>query len=136
MKRYVWLLLAGLLASVAGVVVMRSLRASVPQAEAVVAAPTTALELSLGAAGLEPVAASLPKGHRVQLSVRNGQPAPVTLTLQGYEDRFVAGPIAPGATWRGEFLADRPGEAFSWVVAGMPVGQLAVTGSHLEEGHR
>jgi hypothetical protein len=68
--------------------------------------------------------------------VTNGAAVPQRLRLSGYEDRVDSGDLAPGATWRGAFLADRPGEDFAWLVGGGPSGQLAVRGSHLVEGHR
>ena len=51
-------------------------------------------------------------------------------------NRPAAAPLAPGAGWTGEFLADRPGEDFAWLLDGEPAGRLTVTGSHLVEGHR
>lgn len=136
MKRYAWLLAVGVVLSLGALVVGRTVRFSAPAPEAATELETTALDLVLGADGLEPRTAAVPKDHRVMLSVRNDRPSPVTLTLQGYDDRLAAGPIAPGQTWRGEFIADRPGEAFAWVVDGVASGRLSVTGSHLVEGHR
>jgi hypothetical protein len=60
----------------------------------------------------------------------------VGLALAGYEDRLAIPALSPGATWSGEFIADRPGEDFAWLLDGVPAGRLAVTGSHLVEGHR
>ena len=60
----------------------------------------------------------------------------LTVTLAGYEDRVPPAPLGPGATRTVTFLADRPGEAFAFLVDGEPSGRLAVTGSHLPEGHR
>lgn|SRR5262245_32762519 len=136
MRRYAWLLAMGLLASAGGLLGTRFLRAPAPAAEVVAPMPTTELLLVLEPAGLSTSAAAVPLGHRVTLRVRNERQAPVTLVLQGYEDRFRAGPIEPDATWRGEFVADRPGEAFAWLVEGEVVGRLQVIGSHLVEGHR
>ena len=72
----------------------------------------------------------------VRLEATNHGLAPVRLGLSGYEDRVDSGPLAPGAIWRGAFLADRPGEDFAWLVDGRPAGRFQVRGSHLEEGHR
>jgi hypothetical protein len=62
--------------------------------------------------------------------------ATARLTLAGYEDRLDIPALAPGAGWTGQFLADRPGEDFAWLLDGQPAGRLTVTGSHLVEGHR
>ena len=136
MRRYVWLLALGLLASACGLLGARFLRLPAPVAEGVAPPDSTELLLVLERAGLAASATAVPLGHRVTLRVRNERAKPVTLVLQGYEDRFRAGPIEPDATWRGEFVADRPGEAFAWLVGGEVVGRLEVTGSHLVEGHR
>ena len=136
MKRYVWLLLAGAIASAAGVLAFRSLRWPAAAPEAVASLETTSLSFVLGEAGIDPAASAVPNGHRVVLAIHNGRSRPVTLVLQGYEDRFGAGPIGPGKVWRGEFVADRPGDAFAWLADGVTVGRLSVTGSHLVEGHR
>jgi hypothetical protein len=72
----------------------------------------------------------------VKLEATNHGLVPVRLQLSGYEDRVDSGPLAPGATWRGAFLADRPGEDFAWLVDGRPAGRFEIRGSHLVEGHR
>jgi hypothetical protein len=72
----------------------------------------------------------------VRLEATNHALAPVRLQLSGYEDRVDSGPLAPGDTWKGAFLADRPGEDFAWLVDGRPAGRFVIAGSHLEEGHR
>jgi hypothetical protein len=107
-------------------------------APVVAPAPVTALALEFAAGRLVPESASVPKGHEIAFAITNRGREPVTLALAGYGDRVHAGPIAPGATWRGRFLADLPGEDFAWLPAGStaPVGRLAVAGSHLVEGHR
>ncbi|MEP7029293.1 MAG: hypothetical protein ABI960_11920, partial [Candidatus Eisenbacteria bacterium] len=81
-------------------------------------------------------APSVPANHRVLLTLVNRGSHPVVVQLAGYEDRITPGPLAPDSAWSGSFLADRPGEAFAWLVDGEPRGRLAVTGSHLVEGHR
>ena len=101
-----------------------------------VAAPVAELLLTITRTRVAPELATIGKGHRVQLRVTNHDPHAVTLSLSGYDDRFHTGPIAPDSTWSGEFLADRPGEGFTWLVDGAPLGRLDITGSHLEEGHR
>lgn len=83
-----------------------------------------------------PESAAVPRDARVRLAITNRYRGAVSLALMGYQDRFGATNIPPDSTWRGEFLADRPGEDFAWVLEGAPVGRLRVTGSHLVEGHR
>jgi hypothetical protein len=85
---------------------------------------------------IEPDAISVPKDARVRLSVTNHHRLAVSLALMGYQDRFGIASVAPDSTWHGEFVADRPGDDFAWVLEGAPVGRLRVTGSHLVEGHR
>jgi hypothetical protein len=136
MKRYAWLLLAGALAGASGLALFRALPASGPAVVAPAAVEITTLSLVLGERTLDPASAAVPKGHRVVVAVHNARPVAATLVLQGYEDLVAPGRIAPGAIWQGEFVAGRPGEAFAWLADGHEVGRLAVTGSHLVEGHR
>jgi hypothetical protein len=83
-----------------------------------------------------PAMASVPKGSRVRLRVENRGGTSARLALTGYEDVLSIPALEPGNTWSGEFSADRPGEDFAWILDGLPVARLAVTGSHLVEGHR
>ena len=136
MTRYAWLLALGLLASVGGLLGARFLRTPAPTSGVVAPPEASELLLVIERAGIAASAEAVPLGHRVMLRVRNERTMPVTVVLQGYEDRFRAGPIQPDATWRGEFVADRPGEAFAWLVEGEMAGRLQVAGSHLVEGHR
>jgi hypothetical protein len=99
-------------------------------------APTVVLAIAIDAGGVSPATTSVPKGVRVRLSVEQRGDRPLRLSLAGYQDRLDIPPLAPGTRWSGEFLADRPGEDFAWLVDGQPVGRLVVTGSHLVEGHR
>jgi hypothetical protein len=85
---------------------------------------------------VQPPVTSVPKDHRVRLTVRNHDAKVAVLSLSGYEDRVRIPPLHPREHWTGEFLADRPGEDFAWVLNGEPAGRLAVTGQHLMEGHR
>ena len=85
---------------------------------------------------LTPATVAVAKNQVVRLTVRNGSRLPATLTLLGYQDRLAISQVPPDSTWRGEFVADRPGEDFAWMLEGQPVGRLQVTGSHLVEGHR
>ena len=98
-------------------------------------APVTTLTLTWREGRLDPERASVPKGHRVALTVVNHDRAPLALALGGYQER-VQGDLATGGTWRGTCVADLPGDDFAWLRDGRPVGVLRVTGSHLEEGHR
>ncbi len=99
------------------------------------ASPVVALALDLAGGSVVPAVSAVPKDHRVRLEVRNRGRTPARLALAGYEDR-VSATIAAGETLRVEFLADRPGEDFPWLLDGSPAGRLSVTGSHLVEGHR
>ena len=112
--------------------------------------PTAPVDIGVGIAPAETVKVALDvredavhatrvavdANQAVRLEATNHGLVPVRLRLSGYEDRVDIGPLAPGATWRGAFLADRPGEDFAWLVDGRPAGRLQVRGSHLEEGHR
>ena len=137
MRRAYLLLLAG----VAVLAVVASVAAHAPArgraaAPAPHALPTAALALALVDGRMAPDPAAVPKGHRVALTVTNRGSRAVDVRLAGYEDRVHAPALAAGATWRVEFVADLPGEDFAWLVDGQPAGRLAVTGSHLVEGHR
>lgn len=98
--------------------------------------PAFDLSLVLENGHLTPELASVPKGSRVRLRVENRGRVSTRLTLAGYEDALVIPALAPGESWSGSFAADRPGEDFAWLVDGSPAARLAVTGSHLVEGHR
>jgi hypothetical protein len=105
-------------------------------AGAPVSAPVVSLALDACDSTVVPESAQVPKDHRVRLTVTNRGRTPARLVLSGYEDRLSIPPLPPGAAWSGEFLADRPGEDFAWILAGQPAGRLTVTGSHLVEGHQ
>jgi len=98
--------------------------------------PGTQLALAFQDGRLDPGRVSVPKGHRVSLTIVNRDRAPLSLVLGGYQDRVRIDDLAPGGTWQGSFVADLPGEDFPWLKNGQPVGMLAVAGSHLEAGHR
>jgi len=102
------------------------------------AAPAHAETLSLVIenGGVTPAYASVPKGSVVHVHVACHTTAPVSLVLAGYEKRFTIPPLAAGSRWGGTFTADLPGDDFAWLLDGKPAARLAVTGSHLEEGHR
>jgi len=130
-----------LLGGVAVLAVLAGLAAHAPRPARAVASPAAppavaALALSIEDGRVAPDPAAVPKGRTVRLAVTNRGPRAVELRLAGYEDRVHAPAIAPGETWRTEFVSDLPGEDFGWFVDGQPAGRLAVTGSHLVEGHR
>lgn len=107
-------------------------------ARAVVTTEAPAIDLTLGILDgqMTPTVAAVAKGSRVRLRVDYRGDHPAKLALAGYEDRLVIPTLAPDTVWMGEFLADRPGEDFAWLLDGEPAGRLCVTGSHLVEGHR
>jgi hypothetical protein len=134
-NRYLALLLG---AVVLGALVSALARAPGPARvapEAPPAAPTAALDLEVRDGTVAPGTASVPKDHRVILRIVNRGTRPVRLALAGYEDRLAV-VLTPGEIWRGEFLADRPGDDFAWLLDGKPAGRLAIAGSHLVDGHR
>ena len=136
MKRYFILFAVAVALGLIGLLSGRALRVS-SGPEPVAAEPEVALEITIGpGARIAPAVASVPKDHRVMLTVTNRDARPASLTLMGYEDRLGAVRVAPDSIWRGEFLADRPGQDFAWVLDGTPAGRLEVAGSHLVEGHR
>ncbi|HKQ59527.1 MAG TPA: hypothetical protein VJY35_16815 [Candidatus Eisenbacteria bacterium] len=102
----------------------------------VAATPVVDLAIAIGAGQVSPASANVPKGCRVRLRVTSPGSVSPPLVLAGYEDRVRVPALARGAVWTGEFLADRPGEDFAWLLDGAPAGRLTVTGSHLVEGHR
>jgi hypothetical protein len=105
-------------------------------APAKAAAPAAAIALDIEGGAVAPPLSTVPRDRRVRLEVRNRGRAAVAFALAGYEDRVRAAAIAPGETLRLEFLADRPGEDFAWLLDGRPGGRLVVAGSHLVDGHR
>lgn len=135
MRRYLVLFAVALALSV---VVFRL--GSLPRAARVVpglAAPdSVAVVITLTEHGVDPPRVMVAKGRRVVLTIVNHRRLASGVSLQGYQDVFSPGILAPGATWQGRFLADRPGDEFAWMVEGEPAGRFVVTGSHLVEGHR
>jgi hypothetical protein len=133
-----YLRLAGLIAvlALALALVGRPRRPDATPAATDARAPIVELAITIGTDGIAPAVAAVPKGSRVRLTVENRGAGPSRLALAGYQDRLAPPPLAPGAVWTGEFLADRPGEDFAWLLDGEPAGRLSVTGSHLVEGHR
>jgi hypothetical protein len=135
-RRYV-LLFAGVLVLAAALAALGR-----PRPRAAAPAPSTpeppVVELTIGILDgrVNPAVASIAKGTRVRLRIDYRGRHPARLALSGYEDRLTIPALAPGAVWTGEFLADRPGDDFAWLLGGEPAGRLTVTGSHLVDGHR
>ena len=136
MKRYLALLGAALVLGLVLMFAARSLRAPRPVEVRAPEIPSVELAFTLTKDGISPANASVLKDHRVRLTITNRRRDRVGLSLHGYQDRLMIGWIDPDSTWRGEFLADRPGEGFAWMLEGEPVGRLVVEGSHLVDGHR
>jgi len=136
MKRYLLLLGSAFALGLVLMLAARTIHAPSPVVTRAPEIPSVDLELVLTKGGLSPANSSVPKDHRVRLTVVNYRRERVGLSLHGYQDRLMIGWIDPDSTWRGEFLADRPGDGFAWMLEGEPVGQLNVSGSHLVEGHR
>ncbi len=137
MRRSYWLLFAGTVLVGLGLVWLghtprRELARDVRPPEALVV--SISLEIRDGA--VTPDQISVAKDRRIRLMVRNLGRAAARFALAGYEDRVSPGVIAPGGSWSADFLADRPGEDFAWLIDGQPTGRFRVTGSHLVEGHR
>lgn len=136
-RSYLWLL---------GVVVALAIALSVaaraperrPSGSAVNPSPEriVAVTLELRDGTVSPGLTRVEMGERVALHVINAGSTQAALALLGYEDRMATITLAPGADWKGEVIADRPGDDFAWMVNGRPAGRFAVTGSHLVEGHR
>ena len=136
MKRYLVLFGSALALGLVLMLLALTVHAPAPVVTRAPEIPAVDLELTLTSQGISPELSSVPKDHRVRLTIVNRRRDRVGLSLHGYQDRLMIGWIDPDSTWRGEFLADRPGEGFAWMLEGEPVGKLAVVGSHLVEGHR
>ena len=136
MKRYAMLFGSALVLGIVLMTIARTVHMPAPAAPKVVEIPSVDLTLTLTQRGITPENSAVPKDHRVRLTIVNRRRDRVGLALHGYQDKLMIGWIEPDSTWRGEFLADRPGEGFAWELEGEPVGKLSVTGSHLEDGHR
>ena len=136
MKRYVAVLLVTLALALVLGAIARAPRGHETRTASVAAAPAETLRIAFSGGVAHPEVASVPAGHVVTATIVNEGPRAIEAALAGYEDRFALAPIAPGESRTVTFLADRPGEAFAWLVDGEPCGRLAVTGSHLEQGHR
>jgi len=137
MKSYVALLGVAVVVSVVALLLGRRMNGMQPAESPPSARPTIELDITITPDyHVTPAVAAVPKDHLVRLTVTNRYRLPVSLTLMGYQDRFAAAYVPRDSIWRGEFLADRPGEDFAWMLEGTPVAKLRVVGSHLVEGHR
>jgi hypothetical protein len=134
-RRYLVLLVVAVAVGLVGMVVSRRAACTPPPEEAPAEKPVVALDLVVTNGRVAPEMSSVPKDHLVRLTVTNRDRGELALVLMGYQDRFLIR-VPADSTWRGEFVADRPGDEFAWMLAGEPIGRLQVTGSHLEEGHR
>ena len=136
MKRPYLLLLAGTLVLAFALTMLGRPRPAATPPPTTTVAPVTEVTIVIAGGHLSPAASGAPKGHIVRLRVEHRGEATARLALAGYEDRLEIPPLAPGTVWTGEFLADRPGDDFAWLLDDRPAGRFAVTGSHLVEGHR
>ncbi len=136
MRRYALLFLGILLLGIAlvGFGHIRRAEPERPPATSLPGARDVALEI--GPRGMAPPSVTVPKGVRVRLNVVNRNPRPVRFALAGYQDRLGVLTLGSGESAQREFVADRPGEDFAWLVDGSPQGRFEVAGSHLVEGHR
>jgi hypothetical protein len=136
MKRYLVLLVLAALLSVLVYHAGRTWSPAAARVPALAPRDSVAVEITLTDRGVQPPLTTVPRNCRVALTVHNRRRLASGVSLQGYQDVLTIGILAPGATWRGSFVADRPGEDFAWMVEGEPDGRFAVTGSHLVDGHR
>jgi hypothetical protein len=133
--RYLALLVLALLAAFALTALGHRPRRAAPAAAAA-AVPEVAITVEVRHDRVSPEFVSVPKDHRVHLTLSNPGSAPLAIRLAGYEDRVAVNALAPGERRLIEFVADRPGGDFTWLIDGRPVGRVAVTGSHLVGDHR
>jgi hypothetical protein len=138
-QRYL-VLLIGVVSIAVAVTLLRAPmlgRRGASRVPAATAVPLQELSLRIEADGtITPPTGVVDKGARVVVSLTNASDKPIRVELPGYEDLIAPGDLQPGAVWRGEFRADRPGEDFAWLVSGRTAGRLIVKGSHLIEGHQ
>ena len=135
MKRAYLVLIAASLAAAVGLAAL----ARVPQPRDTTRVepvrPRVAVRLTVEHGTVTPGVSTVRKGLVIRLAVLNRGASAVRFALSGYEERVSVARIAPDSTWRTEFLADRPGDEFEWLVDGRAAGRFIVLGSHLEEGH-
>jgi hypothetical protein len=137
MRPYIWLLVIVVIVGAALGTMARSPRRvtrTMPEAPGI--RPRSAILLEIRGRSIAPDLVRVAKGSRVALEVVNAGPDTAHLALPGYDDRVPRITLAPGGSWSGSFLADRPGDDFAWTLNGEPAARLDVEGSHLVEGHR
>jgi len=136
-KRYLVLLAIVIAVGVVATVASRAKRDDAGTVTSGAERPVVTLALTITPEGdIDPATTSVPKDHLVRLTVTNHYRRQVTLTLMGYQDRFGVAYVGPDSVWSGEFVSDRPGDGFAWILEGAPVGRLDVTGVHMIEGHQ
>ena len=134
-RGYLRLFVAVLLAGAILAFLVRLPRREAPPAAAIAATPRAEITLTLDAGGaIAPDRSVVPKGADVLLTVTNRGSKVRTLSLASYEEHVHLA-VAPGKLASVAFSADHPGSDFAWLVDGEPAGMLAVSGSHLVEGH-
>jgi len=134
-NRYLALFVLAIAVAVLLSTVRQTPRRSAPAAAAPSESAALTIRIEIADGVVSPASASVPKDRRVSLELVNGGARTAAVKLAGYEDR-VAAELAPGASRRIEFLADRPGEDFPWLVDGRPTGRFVVAGAHLAERRR
>ena len=137
MKRpYVWLFAGILVLGVALGAMSKLPRRDASRPAPVVPVPKAEVSLLLDSGGgLLPERSAVPKGSDVTFTVVNRGASARTIALSGYEEHVHLA-VPAGASGSVTFRADHPGDDFAWLVDGVPAGRLAVTGSHLVEGHQ
>jgi hypothetical protein len=133
--RYVWLFVGAVALALVVSALAKGPHAAVreaPSARRLAAAP---MRVEILAGDVAASKTSIPAGTPIILTVMNASGALARLSLAGYEDRVDTGALDSGDSSTIEFVADRPGDRFTWIVDGTPRGRLDVTGSHLVEGH-
>jgi len=133
---YRWLALSVVAGALALAVFARGPKTAPQPARPAATTAAESLQVEIAGGVVRPERTSVRKGSAVVFALQNRDNVPRRFALAGYEDRGISGTIRARGTVALRFLADRPGEDFAWVVDGRPAGRFAVTGSHLEEGHR
>jgi hypothetical protein len=135
-RRYVWLLLCVLgLALALSALARAPRRTPIPVPPPPRHAPIVSVRLEIRGGTIAPAFVRVPKGARIALVVANEDRREARISLPGYEDRLAPISVAPGSTWSGSFVADRPGDDFAWMLDDRPAAKLEVEGSHLVDGH-
>ena len=134
-NRYLGLLVAAILVALVLTMIRHAPPRATPAPPVPSETPVVERRIELADGVVSPAIASVPKDHRVSLEIVNRGAHAASVRLAGYEDR-VAADLAPGASRKVEFLADRPGEDFPWLVDGRPTGRFVVAGAHLAERRR